>query len=91
MIYEPDELLRRQALAQALTKYGFPTTPATLATKASRGGGPLFRLYGRIPLYRWSDALAWAESRLSCPVNSTSQLQQLISKGACRATSEAAP
>ena len=73
MIRDSDDLLRRHALAQALTEAGFPTAPATLATKATRGGGPPFRLYGRIPLYRWGDALAWAESRLSAPRQSTSE------------------
>jgi len=73
MIRDPDDLLRRHALAQALTEAGFPTAPATLATKATRGGGPPFRLYGRIPLYRWGDALAWAQSRLSAPRQSTSE------------------
>jgi hypothetical protein len=73
MLRNPDELLRRQALALALTEAGFPTAPATLATKATRGGGPPFRLYGRIPLYRWGDALKWAESRLSEPRQSTSE------------------
>ena len=69
----PDDLLRRQALAKALTDAGFPTAPATLASKASRGGGPPFRSYGRIPLYRWGDALEWAENRLSAPRRSTSE------------------
>jgi len=73
MIRNPDDLLRRHALAQALTEAGFPTAATTLATKATRGGGPPFRLYGRIPLYRWEDALAWAESRLSAPRQSTSE------------------
>ena len=71
---EPDALLRRSALAEALTAAGFPTATATLATKASRGGGPPFRLYSRIPLYRWGDALAWAEGRLSPPVRSSAEL-----------------
>ena len=73
MIRDENDLLRRHALAQALTDAGYPTAPATLATKATRGGGPPFRLYGRIPLYRWGDALAWAESRLSALQRSTSE------------------
>lgn len=73
MIRDPNTLLRRQALAQALTEAGFPTAPATLATKATRGGGPPFRLYGRIPLYQWSDALEWAQGRLSEPRGSSSE------------------
>jgi hypothetical protein len=37
---DPDVLLRRSQTAQALTESGFPVKVATLATKASRGGGP---------------------------------------------------
>jgi hypothetical protein len=66
-------LLRRAATAEALTEAGYPTSPATLATMAVRGGGPVHRLYGRIPLYRWGDALAWAESRMSAPRRTTSE------------------
>ncbi len=71
-----DALLRRRDLADALTERGFPVSEATLATKASRPGpygGPPFRSFGRIPLYRWGDALAWAESRLSAPRSNTSE------------------
>jgi hypothetical protein len=68
-----DAFLRRKELAVALTEAGFPTAEATLATKATRGSGPPFRLYGRIPIYRWGDALDWARSRLSDLVNSTSE------------------
>jgi len=70
---DPDALLRRAASAVALTAAGFPVTKATLATKASRGGGPPFRLFGRVPLYRWGDLLDWARSRLSAPMRSTSE------------------
>ena len=69
----PDALLRRKALAEALTDRGFPIAEATLATKATRGGGPPFQSFGRIPLYRWSSALAWAEGKLSPPRHSTSE------------------
>lgn len=70
---DPKVRLRRKALAVALTEAGFPTAEATLATRATRGGGPPFQCYGRIPLYRWSDALEWAERRLSAPRGSTSE------------------
>ena len=64
---DPDTLLRRKRLSEELREEGYPTAEATLATMASRGGGPPYRLYGRIPLYRWGDALEWAYSRLSAP------------------------
>jgi hypothetical protein len=69
---DPDALLTRKATAEALSAAGFPVAPATLATKATRGGGPPFRRFGRIPLYRWGDSLDWAASRLSPPIRSTS-------------------
>jgi hypothetical protein len=71
---DPDALLTRKATAEALTAAGYPVQEATLATKAGRGGGPPFRRFGRIPLYRWGDSLDWAHSRLSEPVTSTAQL-----------------
>jgi hypothetical protein len=71
----PDALLRRDATAEALTSVGFPTRAATLATMATRGGGPPYRSFGRVPLYRWGDALAWAHSRLSAPRTSTSEAE----------------
>ena len=69
-----DTLLTRRATAEALSAAGFPVRSATLATKASRGGGPLFRRFGRIPLYRWGDSLDWAASRLTPPIRSTAEL-----------------
>lgn len=65
--------LTRRALAAALTEVGFPMSEATLATKATRGGGPPFRRFGARPLYIWSEALAWAEGRLSPPRRSTAE------------------
>jgi hypothetical protein len=62
-----DTLLTRDHVALALTEAGFPVRSATLATKASRGGGPIFKLFGTRPLYRWGDALDWAKARLSEP------------------------
>jgi hypothetical protein len=70
---DPNALLRRTLLAAALTQLGYPLAPATLATMATRGGGPPFQLFGRIPLYRWGAALAWAQSRLSAPRRNTSE------------------
>ena len=70
---DPDALLLRAPTAAALSAAGFPITPKTLATKASRGGGPPYRLFGRRALYRWRDALAWAQGQLSAPRSSTSE------------------
>ena len=69
----PDSLLTRDQTAAALTEVGFPVRAKTLATKATRGGGPPYRKFGLRVLYRWGDALAWAEGRLSAPFCSTSE------------------
>jgi hypothetical protein len=70
---DPQALLTREAVAAALTEAGFPVKSRTLATKATRGGGPQFQKFGTRPLYRWGDAISWAESRLSRPRGSTSE------------------
>ena len=70
--YDDDTLLTRDMAATALTDAGYPVKAKTLATKASRGGGPPYRLFGVRPLYRWADTLAWAQERLSTPRCSTS-------------------
>jgi hypothetical protein len=72
-----DTLLRRKQAAEALTAAGYPVAEKTLATKAVRGGGPTYRVFGRTVLYRWGDALAWAEGRLSEPHRSTSEADAL--------------
>jgi hypothetical protein len=73
MDFAPETLLRRKETAEGLTAHGFPVAATTLATQATRGGGPPYQLFGRIPLYRWGDALAWAQSRLTPPQHSTSE------------------
>lgn len=60
----PDALLKREETAKALTARGYPVAATTLASKVSRGGGPPYVLFGRVALYKWSDALKWAEERL---------------------------
>jgi hypothetical protein len=68
-----EALLTREQTAAALTESGFPTSSKTLATKASRGGGPPFHRYGPRALYRWGVALRWAEERLSPVMHGTSE------------------
>jgi hypothetical protein len=70
---DPNVLLLRVPTADALTAAGYPVKPKTLATKATRGGGPPYRLFGQRALYRWGDALAWAQSRLTPPRANTSE------------------
>ena len=70
----PDALLTRDATAAALTAAGFPVATKTLATKATRGGGPPYRSFSGRTLYRWGDALDWARRRLTPPRCSTSEI-----------------
>jgi hypothetical protein len=70
---ELDAFLTRAQTAEGLVKAGFPVSPKTLATKASRGGGPPYSLFGPRPLYRWRDALVWAHRRMTPPRGSSSE------------------
>ena len=71
---QAEPLMTRKATALALTGAGFPLAAATLATLATRGGGPPFRRFGSRALYRADEGLDWANSRLSKAVSSTSEL-----------------
>ena len=73
----PDALLNRHHTAHALTEAGYPISPATLATKASRGGGPPYQLFGPRVIYRWGSSLDWAKGRLSKSRTSTSADKQV--------------
>ena len=70
----PDARLTRAQVADALTAAGYPIRPGTLSTKATRGGGPPYQLWGQRVLYRWADALAWAEKRMGAPRCNTSEI-----------------
>jgi hypothetical protein len=70
---DPEALLGRKEIAAALTAKGFPTSPATLSTQASRGGGPPYSKYGSRALYRWGTSLSWAQARLTPPITTTSE------------------
>jgi len=70
----PDALLTRAQTGAGLREEGYPVADKTLATLASRGGGPPYRRFGARVLYRWGDALEWAQGRLSAPIGSTSEL-----------------
>ncbi len=71
----PDTRLKRRDLVTAINAAGFPLSIPTLNTMASRGGGPPFSKFSNTPLYRWADALAWAQSRSTKVVYSTSELE----------------
>lgn len=54
-------------------KYGHRCSTAWLAKLRVVGGGPTFRKAGRTPIYAEDDLDAWARSRLSGPMRSTSE------------------
>jgi hypothetical protein len=65
-------LTRRQA-AKALTDCGIPVSPKTLSTKACRGGGPPYQLFGRLAIYTWGPLLQWALSTMGKPASTASE------------------
>jgi hypothetical protein len=71
---DPAARLTRAQAAEALTRSGYQTAYATLATLATRGGGPPFAKFGPRAIYRWQDLLDWAQSRTSKAARSTSEL-----------------
>jgi hypothetical protein len=72
MINDYERRLDRKQSAHFLTQRGYRTAPATLAKLASIGGGPSFESFGRKPLYREADLLAWARAKTTGPRLSTS-------------------
>jgi hypothetical protein len=70
---DPDARLTRERTAEALTALGFPISARTLATKATRGGGPPYSLFNNRAMYRWQDALDWARSLTTPARRSTAE------------------
>src|SRR5579872_1783745 len=70
----PDAKLGRKEAAEALASLGYRIAEATLASMATRGGGPLFSKFGARVVYKWADVISWAEKRLTRPVTTTSEL-----------------
>lgn len=73
----PDVLLTRADATAALTEAGYPVAKATLATKATRGGGPPYIVFNGCALYKLADLLAWAEASSTAKVASTSEFDAL--------------
>lgn len=66
--------LTREKAASFLSDLGMPVAKTTLGKLACIGGGPTFHKFGQRTLYKPSDLLAWAESRTSKPLSSTSEV-----------------
>lgn len=60
-----DQYLNRDKAAQFLDKIGLRISAATLATFASRGGGPNYTRFGKRAVYLEKDLLEWASERMS--------------------------
>ena len=74
----PRRLLRRTEAAKYLRdEYGIPCEASSLRTMAHTGRGPKFQKYSRFPMYDVPDLDAYAQSKLSPKVNSTSELTAL--------------
>lgn len=67
-----EKFVDRASVSAFLRDQGLPVSKKTLDRMAVNGGGPPFRYFGRKPLYRLSEALAWAESRMTSSVANTS-------------------
>lgn len=65
-------LTRKQA-AEYVSGQGLRFAASTLGKLACVGGGPLFRKFGRTPVYLAPDLDAWIQSRLSDPIASSSK------------------
>jgi len=75
MIEGCERRLTRVEAANFLSDRGYPVAYATLNKYATIGGGPVYESFGRKPLYKPSDLLAWAAARSSGPRRSTSDRQ----------------
>lgn len=79
----PRFLRRNDAARHVRETWGLPCQPNWLAKLAVIGGGPPFRKAGRVPLYEAADLDAWARSRLSERMASTSDVKALPSDFTC--------
>ena len=67
--------LPRREAARLLQAHGLRTTPASLATMATRGGGPPYFKVGKLCMYRLSDLELWIAQRCTGLLDSTSTVK----------------
>jgi hypothetical protein len=70
-------LRRNEAAAYIRDRYNLPCEASSLRTLACKGTGPVYRKGSRFPLYDAADLDAWARSKLSPKVRSSSELTAL--------------
>lgn len=68
-------LNRRESSKYLYDEHGITRKPSTLATLATKGGGPAFQKDGRFPLYTVKALDEWVEAQLSPVVTSTAELK----------------
>lgn len=73
MTIDNERRLTRAEAAAFLSERGFRVAYATLNKYATVGGGPLFESFGRRPLYRLTDLLAWAAAKTTPSRRHTSE------------------
>jgi hypothetical protein len=65
-LFAPEQLLTRERLRLQLNEMGFPLTVSyfqKICLPSVKAGPPVAKYWGKRPLYRLDEALAWAESR----------------------------
>jgi len=72
-----EPLLDTEAAAAALADLGVPRSPKTLRKLRCIGGGPRFRRLGAKPVYTMPDLIDWIEGRLSEPVASNAEADEI--------------
>ena len=70
---EEAHYLSRKEAAAYLSGRGFRTSPLTLAKLVTVGGGPIYYRFGHRAVYKSQDLDAWAKTKLSAPMTSSSQ------------------
>ena len=68
---ELDKRLDTRGASAFLTARGYTTAPATLNKLRCIGGGPVFEMFGRRPLYKETALLEWVRARTTPPLRST--------------------
>lgn len=66
--------LTRVEAIRYLSDRGIPIAKNTLSTLATRGGGPIYRRFGRQVVYLPSELDSWVAEKLSAPRRSTSEI-----------------
>ena len=72
----------RSEAAEYLTERGLPITKSTLQKLACTGGGPIYRVWGNRSVYAVDDLDSYAQTKLSLPRRSTSDLNGSSNGGA---------